>query len=110
MPSNVILAMHYEPHQRELVVVFRGRGAYRYFDVPLEEWVAFRAAESKGTYLNEIFKSRGHRYERGPEAARQSSNDSSNSEDATLTWGEAGALRKPITGPRAWREREATSG
>jgi KTSC domain len=35
---------------------------YRYFDVPTEEYAAFMAAESKGTYLNQVFKPRGYRY------------------------------------------------
>ena len=48
-----------------LTIVYRGRrGIYRYFDVPSEEYAAFRAAPSKGTYLNEIFKTRQYRYER----------------------------------------------
>ncbi len=35
---------------------------YLYFDVPLEECTAFMAAETKGTYLNQVFKPRGYRY------------------------------------------------
>jgi hypothetical protein len=35
---------------------------YRYFDVPEEEYVAFMAAESKGTYLNQVFKPQGYRF------------------------------------------------
>ena len=65
MPSSVIAAMHYDAERRVLMIVYRGdRGRYRYFDVPPEEWEAFRAAKSKGTYLNEVFKERGYRYER----------------------------------------------
>jgi KTSC domain len=65
MPSSVIKAMRYEPKRRVLKIAFRGpRGMYRYFDVPAEEWVEFCSASSKGTYLNEIFKGKGHRYER----------------------------------------------
>jgi hypothetical protein len=71
MPSSVILAMRYEPRQRELLIVFRGaRGAYRYFDVPVEEWKAFRSAESKGTYLNRVFKRKKHPFERLKEKNR----------------------------------------
>jgi KTSC domain len=32
--------------------------------VPQQEYEAFRAAPSKGTYLNEIFKNKQYRYER----------------------------------------------
>ena len=65
MPSSVIAAMSYNDETRTLTIVYRGkRGVYRYFDVPPEEFAAFRAAPSKGTYLNEIFKTRQYRYER----------------------------------------------
>jgi hypothetical protein len=64
MPSSVIQAMHYEPRWRQLMIVFRGRGAYRYFDVPMEEWSAFAEAESKGRYLNRVFKGKGYRFEK----------------------------------------------
>lgn len=57
--------MQYDPERRTLMIVYRGnRGRYRYFDVPPEEWEAFRAARSKGTYLNETFKDRKYRYEK----------------------------------------------
>lgn len=65
MPSSVIAAMRYDAVARELVIVYRGgRGRYRYFGVPAEEWAGFQAAASKGTYLNTVFKERGYRYER----------------------------------------------
>ena len=65
MPSSVIAAMHYDERTRALTVVYRGgRGRYRYFEVPPEEWAAFRAAPSKGTYLNTVFKEKNFRYER----------------------------------------------
>ena len=64
MPSAVIAALHYNEQTHILTIVFRGqRGSYRYFDVPAEEYTAFRAAPSKGAYLNEVFKLRGYRYE-----------------------------------------------
>jgi hypothetical protein len=65
MPSTVIAAMHYNPDRQVLTLVYRGkRGTYQYFDVPPDEYAAFRAAPSKGTYLNQIFKKRGYRFER----------------------------------------------
>jgi KTSC domain len=65
MPSSVIAAMSYNEETRTLTIVFRGkRGVYRYFDVPPEEFAAFRDAPSKGVYLNEIFKTRQYRYQR----------------------------------------------
>lgn len=63
MPSSVIHHMTYRPQTRELTIFFRdARGVYRYFDVPMEAWEAFRSSASKGTYLNTTFKSRGYRY------------------------------------------------
>jgi len=65
MPSSVIAATFYNDESRILTIVYRGkRGVYRYFDVPPEEVAAFRAAPSKGVYLNEIFKAKQYRYER----------------------------------------------
>jgi hypothetical protein len=65
MPSSVIAAMYYNDESRILTIVYRGkRGVYRYFDVPADEFAAFRSAPSKGAYLNEIFKARPYRYER----------------------------------------------
>jgi hypothetical protein len=65
MSSTVIAAMFYDDETRILTIVYRcKRGVYRYFDVPPEEFAAFRAAPSKGTYLNEIFKTKQYRYER----------------------------------------------
>ncbi|HTH54094.1 MAG TPA: KTSC domain-containing protein [Edaphobacter sp.] len=65
MPSSVIAAMHYDDATRSLSIVYRGkRGTYRYFDVSPEEYEEFRASPSKGTYLNQVFKSRQHPYQR----------------------------------------------
>jgi hypothetical protein len=65
MPSSVIAAMSYNDEARVLTIVYRGnRGVYRYFEVPPEEFAAFRAAPSKGIYLNEVFKTKHYQYER----------------------------------------------
>ncbi len=65
MPSSVIATMRYDADRHILMIVYRNdRGRYRYFDVPPKEWEAFRAAKSKGSYLNEVFKQQGYRYER----------------------------------------------
>ena len=61
--STSIASIGYLPASRELEVRFRASGdVYRYFDVPEEEYAAFMAAESKGTYLNQVFKLREYRY------------------------------------------------
>jgi hypothetical protein len=65
MPSSVIAAMQYDNPAQTLTIVYRGRrGTYRYYNVTPEEYEEFRAAPSKGTYLNHVFKTRQHPYER----------------------------------------------
>jgi hypothetical protein len=65
MPSEVIQTMRFDPVRKILEIVFRGtRSAYRYFEVPVEEWQRFRNAPSKGAYLNQFFKSRKYPYEK----------------------------------------------
>jgi hypothetical protein len=61
--STSIASIGYLPAKRELEIRFRASGdVYRYFGVPSEEYRAFMAAESKGTYLNQVFKPREYRY------------------------------------------------
>jgi len=60
--SSVIASMGYIAENSTLQIEFRSGDIYNYFDVPLEEYAAFRSADSKGTYLNQVFKARGHRY------------------------------------------------
>ena len=45
----------------ELDIEFRQSGdVYRYFGVSAEEHAEFMAAKSKDTYLNRVFKTKGH--------------------------------------------------
>lgn len=61
--SSVIVSMGYDAAWRILELEFRESGEiYEYFEVPVEEYTAFRSAESKGIYLNTVFKSRAYRY------------------------------------------------
>jgi hypothetical protein len=100
--------MRYEPRRRELLIVFRGeRGTYRYFQVAVEEWRAFLEAESKGMYLNEVFKRKEHPYIRLMEpvngGAGGSSEVAGSAEDRQdeiepvepLEWGERWSLPRP---------------
>jgi hypothetical protein len=94
MPSSVILAMRYEPTREELLIVFRGTGvAYRYFNVPTEEWEAFLEAESKGTYLNRVFKPKEHPFEKTDGAVRFSGQTMG---ELRLEWGETAVPRKGV--------------
>jgi hypothetical protein len=61
--STSIVSIGYERRRRELEIEFRESGdVYRYFEVPADEYAEFMAAKSKGTYLNQVFKSRGYQY------------------------------------------------
>ena len=61
--SETIASIGYGAERCELDVEFRESGdVYRYFQVSGEEHNEFMAAESKGTYLNRVFKAKGHPY------------------------------------------------
>jgi len=61
--STSIASIGYDPRKGELEIEFRDSGdVYRYFEVQSTEHANFMAAESKGTYLNQVFKPKGHRY------------------------------------------------
>jgi hypothetical protein len=63
--STTVLSLGYDAQRRVLEIEFKDSGEiYQYFDVPEWEYRAFLAADSKGTYLNQVFKKRGYRYER----------------------------------------------
>ncbi len=65
--SSSIASIGYAPQERVLELEFRQSGeVYQYFDVPAEEYTAFLAAGSKGTYVNQQLKPRGYRYRRLP--------------------------------------------
>jgi KTSC domain-containing protein len=69
--SSSIASIGYAPQECVLELEFRQSGeVYRYFDVPAEEYAAFLAADSKGTYLNQQLKPRGYRYQRLPPSQR----------------------------------------
>lgn len=63
--SEVIASIGYDAAWHVLEIEYRHTDEiYEYFDVPVEEYTAFRNAESKGAYLNTVFKPRGYRYVR----------------------------------------------
>lgn len=63
MDSSCVASIGYDARRQVLEIEFRQSGeVYLYFDVPPEEHAAFLAAESRGTYLNEVFKPKGYRY------------------------------------------------
>ncbi len=87
MPSSVIRRMRYFPGAQTLEIAFRdNRGVYRYFDVPAAEWMRFRAASSKGTYLNQTFKGGGYGYRK---LAQLSEAEMAADKAPDLCWGES---------------------
>jgi len=61
--STVIAQIGYDSIKREFGIEYRESGdVYLYFDVPPEDHEAFMAAESKGIYLNTVFKLKEYRY------------------------------------------------
>jgi hypothetical protein len=61
--STTIASIGYMPRSRALELEFRDSGdLYLYFDVSAQEHAEFMAAESKGFYLNHVFKPKGHRF------------------------------------------------
>ena len=74
-----------------------------------KDWVAFRGSGSKGTYLNEVFKTKKHQYEKVPgglksrslviedEQRNSNENDQAEQQAEFLEWGETWAFPKPRT-------------
>jgi len=61
--SETIASIGYDPRRCELELEFCGSGdVYRYFQVSAQEHREFMAAESKGSYLNRVFKAKRHPY------------------------------------------------
>jgi hypothetical protein len=61
--STSIASIGYQARSRELEIEFRQSGdVYRYFEVSAEQHAEFMAAESKGSYLNQVLKPKDHPY------------------------------------------------
>ncbi|AZI68131.1 KTSC domain-containing protein [Kaistella daneshvariae] len=63
MPSSVIKKYFYKPEVKILTIVYVSGAVYDYLDVPQEVFDDFRAAFSKGIYLNKNIKP-NFRYEK----------------------------------------------
>lgn len=59
LDSSALLAVHYDPHKKELRATFRdNRRTYIYEGVEPEEYTALMAAESRGAWFNTHIKER----------------------------------------------------
>ncbi len=56
MPSSVISKYYYKPDLRILTIIYNSGAVYDYLDVPQVVFDAFRAAYSKGVFLNTEIK------------------------------------------------------
>ena len=58
MPSTAIEHISYNEAARELHVTFVGGATYTYYGVPKQVYTAFRAAPSKGQFVNAYVRDR----------------------------------------------------
>jgi hypothetical protein len=58
MPSTAVERISYDEAAHELQVTFVGGGTYTYYSVPPQVYRAFRAAPSKGQFVNLFIKDR----------------------------------------------------
>jgi hypothetical protein len=56
MPSTSIAEARYDPASQVLFIRFVGGGMYAYLDVPPQTFEAYRAASSKGRFVNAVIK------------------------------------------------------
>ncbi len=63
LDSLSVASAGYDAASRVLEVEFRNGGVYQYLDVPGDEYLEFREADSKGGFLNREIKP-NHRYRR----------------------------------------------
>jgi hypothetical protein len=58
MPSTAVDHIGYDENTRELHVTYVGGATYTYYGVPKQVYAAFRAAFSKGQFVNQFIKNR----------------------------------------------------
>jgi len=58
MPSTAVEHISYDETASELHVTYIGGGTYTYYRVPKQVYAAFRAAPSKGQFVNQFIKDR----------------------------------------------------
>lgn len=64
LESSSLRWVGYDPARQVLEVEFSGGARYRYEQVPVEVVAQLAAAESAGTFFNQVFKARGFPYRR----------------------------------------------
>lgn len=62
--SSCINDLYYDPEEESMTIEFQKRGTYKYYDVPLDEYVDLAQSSSLGTYFNLYVRNKGYQYER----------------------------------------------
>lgn len=62
--SECVASLDYDEANQILTIEFNERGTYQYFNFPLDEWLLFNGAASRGTYFNLYIRNSGYEYER----------------------------------------------
>ena len=60
--SSCVAAIGYDGDTREVYVEFIESGTYAYWPAPERVWRRFLAADSKGTFVNEVLKRAEYRF------------------------------------------------
>jgi hypothetical protein len=60
--SSCVASIGYDRRMHELYVEFIDSGTYAYWPVEEPVWQAFLAADSKGTFVNEVLKQPRYRF------------------------------------------------
>ena len=58
MPSTAVERISYDEVAQELHVTFAGGATYTYYGVPKQVYAGFRAAASKGQFVNQFIRDR----------------------------------------------------
>jgi len=68
MPSTAVEHIRYDDATHQLHVTYVGGGTYTYYGVPKQVYASFRAARSKGQFVNQFVKNR-YDFQRQPRSA-----------------------------------------
>lgn len=62
--SKCVADISYDVETETLTIEFQQRGTYIYRNFPLDEYVDFETASSRGQYFNNYIRNSGYEYER----------------------------------------------
>ena len=62
--SECVASLDYDELEQTLTIEFQQRGTYVYRNFPLDEWLLFNGAASRGEFFNLYIRNAGYEYER----------------------------------------------